>query len=82
MRVSGEADWGCSDFIVVGGMVWWICVGQLCCAEEFAEESLTELTESQRIETFSGRIFMTGMGGHKKISNLTAILRTSQGKLK
>ncbi len=52
-----ETDWGFSGFGVVGGVVWWICVGELCYAEEFAEESLTELSESQRIETFSRRVF-------------------------
>jgi len=46
--VGCEADWGFRGFGVVGGLVWWICLGEFCCAEEFAEESLTELSEAQR----------------------------------
>ncbi len=37
MRVGCEADWGFRGFGVVGCLVWWVCVGELCCAEEFTE---------------------------------------------
>ena len=44
-----KAYWGYRGFGVVGGLVWWICLGEFCCAEEFTEESLTERSEPQSL---------------------------------